>query len=335
MATKLKDVSKKKWRTEFIPKWVEGRDRLNLLSLGIGGSVTEKIDGQFFAVKMEENNRILIRTNRTEFDSVTSEDGHNTLLEVLRTDMFFDLMKLRKKYGSFEFEGELVYAPQDWYDDDNTVTLVATKYHRVRMGQFGAVVIRSFVSSKDLSEMEIEDAMNSLKLYFMVNQHNGFKCYLNDEFVPVEENNTSVELPKNWKIEDLPILFNKLAETSKSMLNGKLDVKGCEVEGYVFYSNYKQYAIINERWRQLKNNYLVDYNNAIDKFAICDKTSLDALEKWVLDDCNKFLENKKVPKGVRKIRRRRFEYLLSNACSTIGVEVGSYMRIYCKLSNVG
>ena len=334
MATKLKDVSKKKWRTEFIPKWVDGRKTLNLLSLGIGGSVTEKIDGQFFAVKMEENNKILIRTNRTEFDYVSSEDGHNALLEVLKTDMFLNMMKFKKMYGSFEFEGEIIYAPQDWYDEDGTITLVATKYHRSRMGLLGCIVIRSIKTTKQMSDIEVEDALLSLRLFFNINSHVGFKCYLNEEFTPTEDNNTVVDIPKDYKIEELPEFFNKLAENSKSMLNGRLDVSGCEVEGYVFYSNLKQYAIINKKWRELKETYLFDYNRAIDFFNNCDKTDNQSLYNWIVDYCNKFLENKNVPKGVRNIRKRRFEYLLSKACSSNSVDVGDYIKMYGKLSVV-
>ena len=68
---KMNKVSRKRLRTQFKPRFIDNRKKLHLLSLGIGGGVTEKIDGQCFAVKVGNDNRILIKTARGEYDFIS------------------------------------------------------------------------------------------------------------------------------------------------------------------------------------------------------------------------------------------------------------------------
>ena len=326
---KMNKVSRKLLRTQFKPRFIDDRKELHLLSLGIGGGgVTEKIDGQCFAVKVGNDNRILIKTARGEYDNISREPSHQALVEHLQTHMFMELLKMKRKYGAFEFEGELIYAPQEYYDADNTVTIVATKYHKVRMGNKGAVVIRKFKGN--VEEEDVDNVMKELQMYFTITANKGFKCYLIDETIPTEDVDTVVDIPTNCELEDIPNLLDKLAESSKSLINGKIDVKGCEVEGYVFYVNSIPYAIINKRWKALKDKYLEKYNEVATQYEEMMSGDKENIESW-LEDCIGFLTDEEVPRGVRFTKRLRLQFMLEKLGQKLGIDVGDYLRFTNRL----
>lgn len=328
----MNKVSRKRLRTQFKPRFIDNRKELHLLSLGIGGGVTEKIDGQCFAVKVGDDNRILIKTARGEYDNISREPSHQALVEHLQTHMFMELLKMKRKYGAFEFEGELIYATQEYYDTDNTVTIVATKYHKVRMGNKGAVVIRKFKG--DVKDEMVDDVLKELQVYFTITADKGFKCYLMDEMIPTEEIDTVVDVPSNSSLEDIPNLLDKLAENTKSLINGKIDVKGCEVEGYVFYVNGIPYAIINKRWKALKEKYLEKYTELAELYGICKKSEqpigYDEINRWV-KKCEDFLTDKEIPKGVRYTKGERITNMLNELCHKNSINVGDYLRFHNRL----
>lgn len=327
---KMNKVSRKRLRTQFKPRFIDNRKKLHLLTLGIGGGITEKIDGQCFAVKVGDDNKILIKTARGEYNNSSSEPSHQALVEHLQTHMFMELLKMKRKYGSFEFEGELIYAPQEYYDDDNTVTIVATKYHKVRMGNKGAVVIRKFKGN--VEEEDADFVLKELQMYFTITADEGFKCYLMDEMIPTEEIDTVVDISKNCELTDIPNLLDKLAESSKSLINGKIDVKGCEVEGYVFYVAGIPYAIINKRWKTLKRKYLEKYNELAELYGIYKKCEhpigYDEINRWV-KKCEDFLNDNSVPRGVRFTKRERIMSMLPKLSQNI--PVGDYLRFTNRL----
>ena len=329
---KMNKVSRKILRTRFKPRFIDNRKELHLLTLGIGGGVTEKIDGQCFAVKVGDDNRILIKTARGEYNNISREPGHQALIEHLQTHMLMELLKMKRKYGAFEFEGELIYAPQEYYDSDNTVTIVATKYHKVRMGNKGAVVIRKF--NGNIEEEDVEFVLKELQMYFTITADKGFKCYLIDEMIPTEDVDTVVVIPKNCELSDIPNLLDTLAESSKSLINGKLDVKGCEVEGYVFYVNGIPYAIINKRWKALKEKYLEKYTELAELYGIYKKIErpidYDDINIWV-KKCEDFLTDKEIPKGVRYTKGERITNMLNALCYANGTNVGDYLRFHNRL----
>ena len=325
---KINKVSNKRLRKIFKPKFIDYRKELHLISLGIGGGITEKIDGQYFAVRMGENGKIDIKTAKSSYEDDVTEEGHIALLEEMRTNLFMDLYKVKKKYGEFEFDGELIYAPQEYYDDDDTVTIVATKYHRVRLGLQGAIVIRNFKPTKDMPHYQIEDALKLIQVYF--NIYRNFKCYLNDEFIVNEEVDKSVDVPKNCELSDIPNILDKLAENDKSMLNGKLDVKGCEVEGYVFYADGVPYAIINKRWKALKDKYLEKYNEVATQYEEMMSSDKENIESW-LEDCIDFLTDEEVPRGVRFTKRPRLQFMLGKLGQKFNVSLGDYIKFVNKI----
>ena len=330
---KMNKVSRKRLRTQFKPRFIDNRKELHLLTLGIGGGgITEKIDGQCFAVKVGDDNRILIKTARGEYDNISREPGHQALVEHLQTYMFMELSKMKRKYGAFEFEGELIYAPQEYYDADNTVTIVATKYHKVRMGKNGAVIIRKFNGNAE--EKDVEFVLKELQMYFTITADKGFKCYLMDETIPTEDVDTVVDIPSNCELSDIPNLLDKLAESSRSLINGKIDVKGCEVEGYVFYVNSIPYAIINKRWKALKRKYLEKYNELAELYSIYKKSEqpigYDEINKWV-KKCEDFLTDKEIPKGVRYTKGERITNMLNTLCFNNEIDAGDYLRFFNRI----
>jgi hypothetical protein len=246
--------------------------------------------------------------------------------------MFMELLKMKRKYGAFEFEGELIYAPQEYYDADNTVTIVATKYHKVRMGNKGAVVIRKFKGN--VKDEDVEFVLKELQMYFTITADKGFKCYLMDEMIPTEDIDTVVSIPSNCSLEDIPNLLDKLAESSKSLINGKIDVKGCEVEGYVFYVGGVPYAIINKRWKALKEKYLEKYTDLAELYGIYKKfeypIGYDEINRWV-KKCEDFLTDKEIPKGVRYTKGERITNMLNALCYANGTNVGDYLRFHNRL----
>ena len=329
---KMNKVSRKLLRTRFKPRFIDNRKELHLLSLGKGGGITEKIDGQYFAVKVGDDNKVLIKTARGEYNNTNREPSHQALVEHLQTHMLMELLKMKRKYGAFEFEGELIYAPQEYYDDDNTVTIVATKYHRVRMGDKGAVVIRKFKGN--VEEEDVDNVMKELQTYFTITAHKGFKCYLMDEMIPTKDIDTVVDIPSNCSLEDIPNLLDKLAESSKSLINDKMDVQGCEVEGYVFYVNGIPYAIINKRWKALKEKYLEKYTELAELYSIYTKSEqpigYDEINIWV-KKCEDFLTDKEIPKGVRYTKGERITNMLNTLCFDNGIVVGDYLRFHNRL----
>ena len=328
----MNKVSRKLLRTRFKPRFIDNRKELHLLSLGIGGGVTEKIDGQCFAVKVGDDNKILIKTSRGEYDKISREPGHQALVKHLQTDMFMELLKMKRKYGAFEFEGELIYAPQEYYDDDNTVTIVATKYHKVRMGNKGAVIIRKF--NGNVEDEDVEFVLKELQMNFTITADTGFKCYLMDEMIPTEDIDNVVAIPSNCELTDIPNLLDTLAESSRSLINGKIDVKGCEVEGYVFYVNGIPYAIINKRWKALKEKYLEKYTELAELYGIYKKSEqpigYDEINGWV-KKCEDFLTDKEIPKGVRYTKGERITNMLNALCFDNGIVVGDYLRFHNRL----
>lgn len=333
---KMNKVSRKLLRTQFKPRFIDDRKELHLLSLGIGGGgVTEKIDGQCFAVKVGNDNKILIKTARGEYDNISREPSHQALVEHLQTHMFMELLKMKRKYGAFEFGGELIYAPQEYYDADNTVTIVATKYHKVRMGNKGTVVIRKFKGN--VEEEDVDNVLKELQMYFTITANKGFKCYLIDETIPTEDVDTVVDIPSNCELSDIPNLLDKLAESSRSLINGKIDVKGCEVEGYVFYVNGIPYAIINKRWKALKEKYLEKYNELAELYGIYKKSEqpigFDEINSWV-KKCEDFLTDKEIPKGVRFTKGERITNMLNTLCFNNEIDAGDYLRFFNRILSI-
>ena len=328
----MNNVSRKLLRTRFKPQFIDNRKELHLLTLGIGGGVTEKVDGQYFAVKVGDDNKILIKTANGEYNNISREPSLQALVEHLQTHMYMKLLKMKRKYGSFEFEGVLIYAPQEYYDDDNTVTIVATKYHKVRMGDKGAVIIRKF--NGNVKDEIIDDVLKELQMYFTITADTGFKCYLMDEMIPTEDIDTVVVIPNKCSLEDIPNLLDKLAESSRSLINGKIDVKGCEVEGYVFYLNGINYAIINKRWKALKEKYLEKYTELAELYGIYKKSEhpigYDEINRWV-KKCEDFLTDKEIPKGVRYTKGERITNMLNALCYANGTNVGDYLRFHNRL----
>ena len=125
-----------------------------------------------------------------------------------------------------------------------------------------------------------------------------------------------------------------MAESSRSLINGKIDVKGCEVEGYVFYVNGIPYAIINKRWKALKEKYLEKYTELAELYGIYKKSEqpigYDEINKWV-KKCEDFLSDKEIPKGVRYTNGERITNMLNTLCFDNGIEVGDYLRFHHRI----
>jgi hypothetical protein len=171
-------------------------------------------------------------------------------------------------------------------------------------------------------------------MYFTITADKGFKCYLMDEMIPTEDIDTVVAIPSNCELSDIPNLLDKLAESSKSLINGKIDVNGCEVEGYVFYVNRIPYAIINKRWKALKEKYLEKYNELAELYGIYKKSEqpigFDEINRWV-EKCEDFLTDKEIPKGVRYTKRERITNMLYELCNKNSIDIGDYLRFFNRL----
>jgi hypothetical protein len=200
------------------------------------------------------------------------------------------------------------------------------------MGNKGAVVIRKFKGN--VEEEDVDNVMKELQMYFTITADKGFKCYLMDEMIPTEDIDTVVSIPSKCSLEDIPNLLDKLAESSRSLINGKIDVKGCEVEGYVFYVGGIPYAIINKRWKALKEKYLEKYTELAELYGIYKKSEhpigYDEINRWV-KKCEDFLTDKEIPKGVRYTKGDRITNMLNALCYANGTNVGDYLRFHNRL----
>lgn len=331
--TRMSKVSFKRLKTIFKPRFIDNRTNLHLLSLGIGGGIKEKIESQNFIVQMDSNNKIYICDNKSGVLKENSTyEGYQSLLNHMKTDMFMNLLKIKRRHGSFRIEGELIYAPSEFYDDDNTVTLEATKYHRVRMGYIGTVILTNFISGYAQTDQQKEDMLKEIQVYFNINSHRGFKSYLSDELIPDEDTDTIVDIPENCDVKSIPRIIEKLAENTKSNINGKMEVKGCEVKGYTFYANGIPYFIENKRWRALNEKYLEKYTELAELYGIYRKSEqpigYDEINRWV-KKCEDFLNDTTVPRGVRFTKKERIMRMLPKLSQNI--PVGDYLRFSNRL----
>lgn len=213
-------------RKDFYTSLVKDKKELHLMSLGTRGGVYEMIDGDYFHVTVDNNGRIIVQDSNKE--------GNTALSNVLQTEMFIDILRLKKKYGSFTIFGTLVYAPPSSYDADGTVTVKVSKYHKSRMGHLGTVIIHEIYFEKETSPMDTEDCLAALKNYFNVHAYNGFRCYTIEDMAVTVDYDNVVDVPSDISYVDIiDKLIPKLVSTHKSILNGKMDIDCC-VKGYMF-----------------------------------------------------------------------------------------------------
>lgn len=324
------------WDIENLSKFFKDKKELHLISLGQGGGIYEMTDGTYFSVKVCGDNKVLIKGLDGEYSKTSNVLSLQSLVEFLQREMFIDILKLKRKYGSFEFDGELIYAPQYYYDDDDTVTLIATKYHKVRLGFQGAVVIRNFNTTNDISEIDKEDALKTLQVYFTIFSHLGFKCYLNEETIPSDEVDVCIEIPKNYVPIEIPSILNLLAINHKSFINAKIDIDGCEVRGYTFFVKGKPHKIINKRWEELRQKHLEKYfgiSEMFDEYFQSENITKEEIEKWI-DKCLDFFHDDKIPKGVRMEKYNPLYDKLGELCKKHNISLGDYLRLFNKFLTI-
>ena len=329
----MEENNEVKCNCNVFERFFKDKTELHLLSLGQGGGLYEMTDGIQFSVKVCEDNRVLIKSFDGEYNKTSEHDGLQALVEFLQREMYIDVLKIKRKYGSFTFYGDLLYAPQDYYDDDDTVTLIATKYHRIRMGFQGSVVLRKFEMDKDVSEMDIEDVQKALQVYFNIFSHIGFRCYLNDDTIPTKENDICVKIPAELTTDDMASFMNKVAENDKSFINDKIKVDDCVVRGYTYFINDKPFQIINEKWEKLRQKHNKKYHEASilhGKYSQEKNITKDDIEKWI-DVCLDFLNDNEIPKGVRMEKYNSLYDKLGKLCWKHGILLGDYLKLVNKL----
>ena len=127
------------YNKEILREWVGDKKELHLLSLGQIGTLTEMIDGaKCLYIVMGEDNKIEINP---AFYNLYKYDYHRNIENLVRSELFEHFLKIKKKYGAFTIWGNLLYTKQEWFDDDGTITLTASKYHKVLLGKYGAFFI--------------------------------------------------------------------------------------------------------------------------------------------------------------------------------------------------
>lgn len=323
------------YNKEILREWVGDKKELHLLSLGQLGTLTERIDGaKCLYMVMGEDNKIEINPS---FYNDYKPDFHRTIENLVRCELFEHFLKIKKKYGAFTIWGNLLYTKQEWFDEDGTITLTASKYHKALLGKYGAFFIDFIKFDREerdeiIDEIEKDDILQRIKLIFNIYRHIGVSCFLKEDLIPNKEHDVCCNFDEDNLIESI----SKLARNNKSILNGKIDVKNCIVMGYEIKNQKKSIniSILNNEWidkeeENTKKWYEVVnlYNKLKTEIGFRDLTE-DDLEQFV-QKCRDFLYDDTLPRGVRM---SRFEFININLMELSNyVKEMIYLKYYDKL----
>lgn len=323
------------YNKEILREWVGDKKELHLLSLGQLGTLTERIDGtKYLYIVMSEDNKIEI--NYTLYD-VYKPDSHRIIENLVHCELFEHFLKIKKKYGAFTICGNLLYTKQEWFDDDGTITLTASKYHNVLLGKYGAFFIDFIRFDREergekIDEIEKDDILQKIKLIFNIHKQIGVSCFLKEDLIPNKEHDVCCDFDEDNLIKSI----SKLAINNKSILNGKIDVKDCIVMGYEIKNQKKSIniSILNNEWidKMEENTKKWEevaklYNKLKTEMGFRDLTE-DDLEQFV-QKCRDFLYDNTLPRGVRM---SRFEFININLMELSNyVKEMIYLKYYDKL----
>lgn len=304
----------------IIKEWVGDKREVHLLSLGQLGNIYETIDGTTnFTASMRNDNKVKV---------FPDENSHEILQEYLRTEMFEKMFRIKKKHGAFTIVGKLLYAPHEWVDEDGTVTINATKYHKIFLGKNGLIIIEDIAFENEIDEIIKEDILGELKLFFNINKTKGFTCVIKEELIPNDFNDTFTTIQEN----DIIGSISNLAKNDKSVINNKLIVPNCFVKGYTIETkNNQTIHIENSEWVKVRDEIMHDYIIAEDTYfslhllkrsrTLTEDELNDVVEKY-----KTFLNNNSLPKGVRLSKKETIEKRLMSLCDDF-----SYIKFYNKL----
>lgn len=321
------------YNKEILREWVGDKKELHLLSLGQIGTLTEMIDGaKCLYIVMGEDNKIEINPI---FCNLYKYDYHRNIENLVRCELFEHFLKIKKKYGAFTICGNLLYAKQEWFDDDGTITLTASKYHKVLLGKYGAFFIDFIRFDREergekIDEIEKDDILQKIKLIFNIHKQIGVSCFLKEDLIPNKEHDVCCDFDEDNLIKSI----SKLAINNKSILNGKIDVKDCIVMGYEIKNEKKSMniSILNDEWIDKEEENTKKWYGVVNLYNEL-KTEMgfrelkeDDIEQFV-QKCRDFLYDDTLPRGVRM---SRFEYIDRNL-----MELSNYVKemIYLKYYN--
>lgn len=321
------------YNKEILREWVGDKKELHLLSLGQLGTLTEMIDGaKCLYIVMGEDNKIEINPI---FCNLYKYDYHRNIENLVRCELFEHFLKIKKKYGAFTICGNLLYAKQEWFDDDGTITLTASKYHKVLLGKYGAFFIDFIRFDREergekIDEIEKDDILQKIKLIFNIHKQIGVSCFLKEDLIPNKEHDVCCDFDEDNLIKSI----SKLAINNKSILNGKIDVKDCIVMGYEIKNEKKSIniSILNNEWIDKEEENTKKWYGVVNLYNEL-KTEMgfrelkeDDIEQFV-QKCRDFLYDDTLPRGVRM---SRFEYIDRNL-----MELSNYVKemIYLKYYN--
>jgi hypothetical protein len=235
------------------------------------------------------------------------------------------MLKLKKKYGTFSIIGRLLYAPTEWIDKDGTVTLGATKYHKVMLGMKGLVIIDTMNFDNDIDDITKEDILNEVKLSFNIDKKNGFTCILREDTIPTEFHDTIVTVDKEFPIYSV----RELAINDKSVINGKIEIPQCQVKGYVVTTkDGETIEIENEKWDRQHTENTIDLIDADNHYFLLKlRKRYEEITSEEIDEVitmyKKFLDNDDLPKGVRYSKVEGIEKKLMELCGDF-----SFLKYY-------
>lgn len=303
--------------TDILVNWLSNRKELHLLNLGQLGSIKETVDGGYtMKIDVDEKGKVRV-THRGFYDGMSVPMCFSVLENFLKTDMYKYIRKIFRTHGAFTILGSILYLEQDWYDEDNTVTFLGTKYHKVMFGLNGMIILDE-ISFRRFSDEVIEDEiLQNLKLSFNINKYKGFSCITSEELIPTENEDVSIKVDKNFTIEKI----RALAINTKSKLNGQIDIKGCHVRGYTIITKQNEFILIdNPHWEDIANLNSHKWKQIVEHyFQLLDKDNVIGLSKSDVElfvkKCNDFLFDKNIPKGVRKMRLEKAESFLMKLCN--------------------
>lgn len=317
--------------TDILKDWLSNRKEIHLINLGQLGSIKETIDGGYtMKIDVDEKGKVRV-AHRGFYDAMSVPMCFSILENFLKTDMYKYIRKIFRTHGAFTILGSILYLEQDWFDEDNTVTFLGTKYHKVMFGLNGMIILDE-ISFRRFSDEVIEDEiLQNLKLSFNINKYKGFSCITSEELIPTENENVSIKVDKNFTIEKI----RALAINTKSKLNGQIDIKGCHVRGYTIITKQNDFILIdNPHWEDVANLNSRKWKQIVEHYyQLLDKDNVVGLSKSDVElfvkKCNDFFFDETVPNGVRKMRLEKAESFLTKLCNRANeIKDFNYLKYY-------
>ena len=236
-------------------------------------NVTEKVDGM--AIRFAVNKgKLYIESSHSGLTDHHQIPMFQDILDYLNEHFKSKLVKIAKEYKTwYKVIGEVLYLENAQnVDPDNSVTFVATKYNKEKLGKFATMVIFDVQAIKKDELLPLEPSIKQVIMNDLADISNAnFKFYTAETFawkksLPIRFDYNTLELRKvfqepsilldkankDYFIQLRAVLANAFSEAI-SKHGSVIGLPGTEVEGIVFAVGEDKYGATNFNWSEVKH----------------------------------------------------------------------------------